>query len=189
LVRLLGHDVPTLYPAGESWLYRRTDELRQRQAQAYVALVGSRLTGAAICVNKGRDRVKLSTLFVHDGYRHLGIGHMLMDACINAWVDSRIAKVHVTVNSTLESSVGRFFMHVGFDHVATERSRYRCDQDELVYEGATKRLWHASQSWHSSPCLQKQSTHAPRHTSTAAPRLPSLPAIKSSYTRRAHGAW
>lgn len=123
--------------------------------------------------------MKLSTLFVDEHYRDDGIGTLLLSTCVDAWKRAGIDQAHVTVNGSLGETTGGFFQRNGFNLVATARGRYFCDQDELIYSGATDSLCLASPSWLSTLFMPTPSMQAIRRSSIGARRLLSLPAMPS----------
>ena len=132
-VQVLLQDLPALYPGGDAWLLRRLTDALAGAARCTLAVSAQGLAGITIETPKSLDTVKLSTLYVHPDFRHLGLGTQLLKACRSGWVQAGITTAYVTVDARLTTSLAPLLRQVGFSYTALECNRYGPGRDEMVF--------------------------------------------------------
>jgi GNAT superfamily N-acetyltransferase len=124
--------LPQLYPAGDTWLDHRLDDVLAGRARCTLVEVGDVVAGVAIETPKAFDRLKLSTFLIADEYRNAGVGGSLIRFLHDRWVRDAVGQVHVTVSEHHHEQVRRAFAPVGFLTVAHEVDRYGPGRNEYV---------------------------------------------------------
>lgn len=124
--------LPHLYPAGDTWLDRRLDDVLAGRARCTLVEVDNVVAGVAIETPKAFDRIKLSTFLIAEEYRNAGVGGSLIRFLHGRWVHDAVGQVHVTVAEHHHDQVRRAFAPVGFLTVAHEVDRYGPGRNEYV---------------------------------------------------------
>lgn len=125
--------VDARYPHGFSWLDRRLDDVWFDRARCTVVRVADLIVGAAIETPKGRDRLKLSTLWVAPTFRRRGAGTALLDLLVARWRQQDIEDVWVTTDLARCDELLTTVTRVGFSPRAVGPDRYGEGRCEVVY--------------------------------------------------------
>jgi ribosomal protein S18 acetylase RimI-like enzyme len=166
LTASLGTVLARLYPDGEDWLARRLSDVEDGSARCTVARYDGRPVAAAIETPKQGGRVKLSTLWIHPGWRGLGIGSALTDLVAARWRTEQISEADLTCDLSLRDAFERLLVPLGFALIRVIPDRYGVGRDEAVF------------SWLASDALRVGSNQSrPRRSAVEpAPKLALLPA-------------
>jgi GNAT superfamily N-acetyltransferase len=142
--------LPSLYPKGDEWLDRRLDDVLRGRARCTVAVIKRKPVGVTIETPKGRSKLKLSTIFVHQQYRGLGVGSCLMYRCHETWVMDNLSQVHLTSDVRIGSALLPLLKSFGFKSEILEYSRYGSGRDEQIHvwknNGVVKKVCLCNQS-------------------------------------------
>lgn len=126
--------LPHLYPNGYFWLTRRLDDALSGRARCTLAKSRYGIVGVTIETPKGRNRTKLSTIYVRPSFRGLGVGTRLLEACLDRWVRSEVRSAYVTVEEGRSILLRPLLTGFGFRFQALERNRYGTDRNEVVFD-------------------------------------------------------
>jgi ribosomal protein S18 acetylase RimI-like enzyme len=155
LARTVGAVVDRLYPAGWLKLEHRLRASIQGQPTAFV-VVHHAAPAAAFALaseaSKGARRGKLSTFWVAQHARGVGIGGMLLDSRISSWLHSGLDSFSVTVREDRAAQLLPLFSKRGFRAVALDRDRYGDGKHELALEW--RPLWLAEAGYDVDDLLQ-----------------------------------
>jgi ribosomal protein S18 acetylase RimI-like enzyme len=124
--------LPTLYPNGGQWLDARLTDAYEGRARCTLATVQGLLAGVLIETPKGRQALKLSTVYVGPTYRMIGIGSRLIQHARNLWYRDDPQHVYVTVAAEGTTGVDAFFRAQGFRDIDISTDRYGIGRDELI---------------------------------------------------------
>lgn len=133
ITRLLSSNIGSLYPGGESWLRQRLRDVGEGRALCKVVRMNDEIAGVAILTPKSSSIFKLSTFFVAEEFRGLGLGSALMDIVISDLDQTEAREVYVTVAHHLSKPLSRVLLPRGFTRIATERNRYGLGRHEVVF--------------------------------------------------------
>lgn len=122
-----------LYPRGGDWLDRRLDDVLHCRARCVLAIFGDTPVGVTIESPKGTHRVKLSTFYVHPGFRNVGIGSALLANARRNWLADDIDTVHVTTDVKRMFKIEPILLHYGFSFESICSERYGPDRHEAIY--------------------------------------------------------
>lgn len=131
-VTALLHVLPGLYPCGDEWLVRRLRDVLEGNADCKLVEREGRIVAAAILTPKSAGVVKLSTFFVAEDCRHLGVGAELLRTVLNEVDRAGVRELYVTVAHHLAQPLVALFGPHGFTRTAFERDRYGLGRHELV---------------------------------------------------------
>jgi ribosomal protein S18 acetylase RimI-like enzyme len=87
--------------------------LERNEGLSFIATVGDKITGAALCGHDGR-RGYIYHLAVHRNYRHRGIGRALARQCLDAIRIRGIGKCHIFVFSNNREAIS-FWKEIGWE--------------------------------------------------------------------------
>lgn len=77
--------------------------------------------------------MKLSTLFVAQPFRRLGIAHRLLAGMTDRWLREELDYVNVTADRLRSVELFPVLSKFGFRHEALENGRYGSERDEVVF--------------------------------------------------------
>ena len=120
------------YPRAEGWLQGRLDDVLEGKADCFLARDAIGLRGVVIQTPKGRDRLKLSTIWVAPRARGQGLGKALVERCHETWHQRETREVWVTAGREAIESVERVLRPYGFVPSAYHPDRYREGHIETV---------------------------------------------------------
>lgn len=131
LLRLLAF-LPSHYPGADQWLARRLTDVENGRAYCTLASDGNRLQAVMIETPKASHAVKISTLYVAEDCRHLGLAQRLLAHSRARWKQDGIQRIYATIDS-LEPALP-FYLLLGFSVSGHAKDRYISGHDELVLE-------------------------------------------------------
>ena len=126
-------DLPKLYPGGGAWLERRLGDVRSQKAFCTLAVNALGPIGVTIETPKGANALKLSTIFVGDSSRRLGVGSLLLGRCMRRWLATNVKHVHVTVDQRRAASLQPLLKSSGFEASGVEYDRYGPGRNEVIF--------------------------------------------------------
>lgn len=129
LLRIL----PRLYPNGDDWLDRRLSDAVDGKASCTVAVSGPLIIGATIESPKGSGVLKLSTIWVHERFRRMGVGRALLARCYRKWLVSNINRTYITADSRVSYILSPLLIGYGFRERGLEANRYGEGRHEVVF--------------------------------------------------------
>lgn len=124
--------LPTLYPGAEAWLANAIEQTAKGEAVTLLAVHNREPVGIVIEKPKGCGRVKLSTFFVADGFRRVGIGNSLLENRKLAWEARGVSEVYITFSKNLASHLAPFLERHGFRNCGVRWDRYGPGRHEQV---------------------------------------------------------
>lgn len=143
---VLAEIVDSLYPSGAEKLEARCLDAFDGLARGHVVRDPWGYVAAfAMETPKGLNRIKLSTIWVSETHRRLGIGTALVSRLSMDWLDRGIESVHVTARAGLHTELLSAFKPLGFEMVGLERNRYGAGRDEAVLQWTPERS--VSETW------------------------------------------
>lgn len=132
LTAMLSPTLSSLYPNGCEWLQRRLSEVAPYAARCDVAVVDGTVVGTTIETPKPKRRLKLSTLFVAESWRGLGVGRALVSSLMERWADEDWSEVYVTAAEHVADRVEVCLSPASFARVALVPDRYGPGRNEAV---------------------------------------------------------
>ena len=130
-------NLPRDYPGAETWLSGRLDDALSGRAECLVVLHSREIAGVAILTPKPLA-LKLSTIYVSERFRGLGLGSILMDRAIGAAASSGFDETYVTVAEHTVPLLRPLLDSRGFTCIAVERHRYGRNRHEAVFSRLEK---------------------------------------------------
>jgi GNAT superfamily N-acetyltransferase len=130
---LLLEPLRRLYPGGERWLASRLDDVLAGHAAAFCAVLHGVVVGVTIVTPKRHSQMKLSTVFVADDAREMGVGSALVDAAVRYADAEAVSEMWVTVAHHVASQLSGVLTRSGFIETAFVRNRYGDGRHEVVY--------------------------------------------------------
>jgi predicted GNAT family acetyltransferase len=127
------------YPNFGSWVEKKAVEIANRQAQAYVASIAGENAGFALVTDKGQGVRKISTLFIKENFRRLGVGPRLLFGVIERAARDKTEKLYITLSEELRGKLEPLLDQYGFSVEGVSARRYREHSWEWVW---SKRLIH-----------------------------------------------
>lgn len=146
IFRTVGAVVDELYPDGREKLMAKLLTNMALGDHSFVVCEGDKIVAYAAEAPKADARVKLSTFWVHEGFRRRGIGRLLIEFLVVRWAQSGVASVHVTVRAGRDVALFSLLSQYGFTRVALVRDRYGRGRDEAVLAW-TPLTWSESQAY------------------------------------------
>jgi dCTP diphosphatase len=134
VVDLVAAALERLYPSAQDWLIRKLREVDLKLALCTIAELDDRVVGLSIETIKKPARRKLSTVWVDEPVRGLGIGSRLLAAHAAAWRSEGVQEVYATASVEVMNAVTPLLVPVGFQFRALELDRYGLGRHELVLE-------------------------------------------------------
>lgn len=124
LIKIIDRELSSLYPNFPRWFYKTMEDSNTVFNVAYRA---GKAIGVAIWKLKNNNIAKLSTLFVVEEYRSLGIGRNLILTCLKQWENHKIKRAFVT---TAKPNLIKFFERYGFWLEGIGREIYERDEHQ-----------------------------------------------------------
>jgi ribosomal protein S18 acetylase RimI-like enzyme len=120
------------YPGATEWLQRRLTDVEEGQARCTVVEVDGTLGAVMIETPKPPHQIKMSTLYVSEDCRHMGLAQLLIRHAQPLWAKEGITRVYSSVDSSHPSLP--FYTKLGWVVTDVAPGRYAADRDELVVE-------------------------------------------------------
>jgi ribosomal protein S18 acetylase RimI-like enzyme len=127
------------YPNFGDWVQGKAVEIARNDAAAYVASIGGENAGFALVTNKGPGVRKISTLFIKEDFRRMGVGPRLVFGVIERAARDKIEKLYITLSEDLREKLEPLLDQYGFSVEGVSARRYRENSWEWVW---SKRLIH-----------------------------------------------
>lgn len=125
--------LPALYPQGDTWLLNRLEDVEQGKAYCSLVGTGDTVEGVLIETPKGMRNSKVSTFYIRDRSRGIGLGQCLLDRHAHQWFEKGIDSIHITVPLCREHSIESFLQKNMFIPVANLIDRYGDNRSERIY--------------------------------------------------------
>jgi len=127
------------YPNFAGWVQAKALEIAHGEAEAYVASIGGGNAGFALVTNKGPRVRKISTLFIDETHRRIGVGPRLLFGIIERAARNGTEKLYITLSEELRDKLAPLLDQYGFSVEGVSARRYRENSWEWVW---SKRLIH-----------------------------------------------
>jgi ribosomal protein S18 acetylase RimI-like enzyme len=127
------------YPHFDRWIQEKALQITRNEAAAYVASLGEDNPGFALVTNKDPGVRKISTLFIKEDFRGMGVGPRLLFGVMERAARDRIEKLYITLSEELRAKFERLLDQYGFSVEGVSARRYRDNSWEWVW---SKRLIH-----------------------------------------------
>lgn len=124
LIKKIDQELSQLYPGFPRWFHKTMDD---PETVFNVAYRNGKAIGVAIWKPKKNHIAKLSTLFVVEQYRSLGIGRNLILTCFRQWEQNKIKRAFVT---TAKPNLIKFFERYGFWLEGVGREIYERNENQ-----------------------------------------------------------
>jgi GNAT superfamily N-acetyltransferase/predicted nucleic acid-binding protein len=117
------------YPDFEAWFAKKFGD---PSTVVNIGVVeGVKASGVAIWKPKDARTAKLSTFYVSEDARSLGLGQHLLFHCLRQWIEQRIERAYVTAGAD-KNDIIRFCVSFGFRIEGAAQRRYSKGGTELV---------------------------------------------------------